>query len=141
MARGAALPAGACRYWLGIWPHAHSCAQAYMLESSSDAVTLRMFAGFLGLVLLAGYLLARRLAARGWARGVLPDGFAPTIAVSMFAAAGLGLSWLALMRGSGATLLAGYRARLLPQRGHRRTRHGGGLGRRLQRTLLRRARG
>ena len=108
VAAGTTLPAADCRYWLGIWPHAHSCAQAYMLESSSDAVTLRGAAGLLGLVLLAGYLLARRLAAhRGWAPGVLPDGFTPTIAVSLFGAAGLGLIWLALMRGSGPTPIGG----------------------------------
>ena len=93
VARGAALPAGACRYWLSIWPEAHSCSQAYMLESSSDTVTLRMFAGFLGLLLLAGYGVARR---RGWARGVLPDSFGTTVAVSIFAATGLGLLILTL---------------------------------------------
>ncbi len=108
VAPGTTLPAAGCQYWLSIWPHVHSCAQAYMLESSSDAVTLRGAAGLLGLVLLAGYLLARRLAARrGWAPGVLPDGFTPTIAVSLFGAAGLGLAWLALMHGGGPTPIGG----------------------------------
>jgi hypothetical protein len=87
-ANGAPLPAASCQHWLTLWPGAHSCAQAYVLESSSDAVSLRVFAGFIGLILLGAYYLARR---RGWTRGVLPDGFAPTIAMSLFGAAGLGL--------------------------------------------------
>jgi hypothetical protein len=87
--------AAACRYWLGNWPGAHSCAQAYLLESSSDAVALRVFAGLAGLVLLGGYRLARR---RGWLHGVLPDGFAPTVGMSLFGAPGLGLLVLAAAR-------------------------------------------
>jgi hypothetical protein len=92
-ASGATLPAAACRHWLSNWPGAHSCAQAYLLESSSDAVSLRLLAGLAGLILLAGYYLAR---GRGWSRGVLPDGFAPTVAMSLFGAAGLGLLVLAI---------------------------------------------
>ncbi|MFI5064531.1 MAG: permease prefix domain 1-containing protein [Streptosporangiales bacterium] len=108
VAPGTKLPAADCQYWLSIWPHAHSCAQAYMLESSSDAVTLRGAAGLLGLVLLAGYLLARRLTARrGWSPGILPDGFTPAIAVSLFGVAGLGLGWLALMHGGGLVAFGG----------------------------------
>ena len=30
---GIRLPAASCRYWLSNWPSAHSCAQAYMMES------------------------------------------------------------------------------------------------------------
>ena len=56
---GAAYPAARCRYWLSAYPHAHSCAQAALLESSSDAVSLRIVAGVFGLVLLAAYLLVR----------------------------------------------------------------------------------
>ena len=66
-ASGAALPLAACRHWLSNWPGAHSCAQAYLLESSSDAVSLRVFTGLIGLTLLGG-LLPRppeRLVARG----------------------------------------------------------------------------
>lgn len=108
VAPGTRLPAAGCRYWESIWPHAHSCAQAYMLESSSDAVTLRGAAGLAGLLLLAGYVLARRVARRhGWWQGVLPEGFAPTVAVSLFGAAGLGLSWMALMRGAGPSPAGG----------------------------------
>jgi hypothetical protein len=96
VAPGIRLPAASCRYWLTNWPSAHNCAQAYVFESSSDAVSLRVATGLLGLLLLGGYYLARR---RGWSPGVLPDGFAPTIAVSLFGAAGLGLAWLGLMHG------------------------------------------
>jgi len=97
-ASGAALPLAGCRHWLSNWPGAHSCAQAYLLESRSDAVSLRIFAGLIGLILLGGYYLARR---RGWSRGVLPEGFAPTIAMSLFGAAGFGLLALSLSHNSG----------------------------------------
>ena len=100
----AALPLAGCRHWLSVWPGAHSCAQAYLRESSADAVSLRIFAGLIGLILLGGYYLARR---RGWSRGVLPDGFAPTVAMSMFGAAGLGLLALSVNRGSVLGLPAG----------------------------------
>jgi hypothetical protein len=104
VAPGVRLPAADCRYWLSIWPGAHSCAQAYMLESSSDAVSLRAGAGLLGLLLLGGYYLARR---RGWSPGVLPDAFTPTIAVTVFGMAGLGLAWLAAMHGGGLVAVGG----------------------------------
>jgi hypothetical protein len=104
VAPGIRLPAASCRYWLSNWPGAHGCAQAYLLESSSDAVSLRVGAGLLGLLLLGGYYLARR---RGWAPGVLPDAFTPTIAVSLFGAAGLGLAWLAAMHGGGLVAVGG----------------------------------
>jgi hypothetical protein len=104
VSHGIRLPAASCRYWLHIWPGAHSCAQAYMLESSSDAVSLRLAAGLLGLLLLGGYYLARR---RGWSPGVLPDAFTPTIAVTLFGTAGLGLAWLAAMNGGGLVAVRG----------------------------------
>ena len=80
-------PAASCRYWLAIWPHAHSCAQAAMLENSSDAVSLRVAAGVIGLAALAAYHLARRQS-----RDLLPDSFTPTVAMTLFGAAGLGLA-------------------------------------------------
>jgi hypothetical protein len=104
VAPGTQLPAASCRYWLSIWPGAHSCTQAYMLESSSDAVSLRVAAGLLGLLLFGGYRLARH---QGWSPGVLPDGFTPTIAVSLFGAAGLGLAWLAATHGGPLVAWAG----------------------------------
>ena len=80
-------PAASCRYWLAIWPDAHSCAQAAMLENSSDAVSLRVAAGVIGLAALAAYHLARRQS-----RDLLPDSFTPTVAMTLFGAAGLGLA-------------------------------------------------
>jgi hypothetical protein len=77
-------PATDCQHWLAIWPHAQSCAQAAMLENSSDAVSLRLAAGVLGLAALAAYHLARRRS-----RDVLPESFTPTVAMTLFGAAGL----------------------------------------------------
>ena len=104
VAPGTKLPATDCRYWLSIWPGAHSCTQAYMLESSSDAVSLRVGVGLLGLLLLGGYYLARR---RFQSPGVLPDAFTLTIAVTVFGMAGLGLAWLAAMHGGGLVAVGG----------------------------------
>lgn len=138
VAPGVRLPAASCRYWLGNWPGAHSCTQAYMLESSSDAVSLRVGAGLLGLLLLGGYYLARR---RGWSRGVLPDGFTPTIAVSLFGAAGLGLAWLAMMHGGGLVAVGGITGPGFYLSGAIvALAMAGGYGWHLRRTLLRHAR-
>ena len=84
------FPAAACRHFLAVQPGARSCAQAAMLENSHDAVSLRLLAGAAGLILLLGYYVARP----GRSRSVLPDGFVPVVAVSVFGAAGLGLAWL-----------------------------------------------
>jgi hypothetical protein len=81
-----------CQYWLSIWHGAHGCAQAAMLESSSDAVSLRLIGGGLGgLALLGGYLLALRYWRRGGARA-LPPGFFPLTAAAVFAAGALALT-------------------------------------------------
>jgi hypothetical protein len=101
---GIRLPAASCRYWLSNWPSAHSCAQAYTMEASSDAVSLRVAAGLLGLLLLGGYCLAQR---RGWSPGVLPDGFIPTIAVTVFGTAALGLAWPAAFSRGGLVTVSG----------------------------------
>lgn len=80
-----------CQHWLSIWHGAHTCAQAAMLESSSDAVSLRVIGGGIGgLALLGGYLLARRYWRRGGAR-VLPRGFFPLAAAGVFTAGALTL--------------------------------------------------
>jgi hypothetical protein len=81
-----------CQYWLSIWHGAHGCAQAAMLESSSDAVSLRVIGGGLGgLVLLGGYLLALRYGRGGGAR-MLPRGLFPLTAAAVFAAGALALT-------------------------------------------------
>ncbi len=143
VAPGTRLPRADCQHWLSIWPHAHSCTQAYLLESSSDAVTLRGAAGLLGLVLLAGYLVVRRVARRhGWSPGLLPDGFAPTIAVSLFGVTGLALAWLALMHGGGPSPVGGVSGPGFYLSGAIvALAMAAWYGRSLQRTLLRRARG
>jgi hypothetical protein len=102
----AGLSAAGCRSYLAGWPSAHSCAQAWMMEVSSDAVTLRVVAGLAGLVMLMGYLLARRRAPRA-----LPAGFIPTVAMAGFGTAAAGLTWLALAgRAAGVSNGPGYYA-------------------------------
>ena len=78
-----------CQYWLSIWHGAHSCGQAAMLESSSDAVSLRVLGGgAAGLVLLGGYLLASLYWRRGCVR-VLPRALFPLAAAAAFTAGAL----------------------------------------------------
>jgi HAAS len=81
---GASYPAAKCQYWLSIWPGAHTCAQAAMLENSSDAVSLRVIGGVVcGVLLLGGYLVARALW-RGRAGPALNEWFFPAAAVAVF---------------------------------------------------------
>ena len=81
-----------CQHWLSIWHGAYGCAQAAMLESSSDAVSLRVIGGGLGgLALFGGYLLVLRYWRRGGSRG-LPRGFFPLTAAAIFAAGALALT-------------------------------------------------
>jgi hypothetical protein len=80
-----------CQYWLSMWPGAHTCAQAAMLESSSDAVSLRVLGGGIGgTALLAVYLLALMYWRKGRSR-VLPGGFFPLAAAGVFAVGALAL--------------------------------------------------
>jgi HAAS domain-containing protein len=89
---GTRFSAAQCQHWLSIWHGAQGCAQAAMLESSSDAVSLRLISGGLGgLALLGGYLLALRYWRRGGMR-VLPRGFFPLTAAAVFAAGALALT-------------------------------------------------
>jgi hypothetical protein len=101
------FPLGTCHYWMSIW-HAQSCAQAATLETSSDAVSLRLLALIPGLVLLEGYLLARRYQRkRGWRADLLPDGFVPTVAACVFGGLTAGLAFLATLAPPGATQTGG----------------------------------
>jgi hypothetical protein len=80
-----------CEYWLKLWPGARTCAQAAMLESSSDAVSLRVLGGGIaGMVLLGAYLLALMYWRPGGIR-VLPGGFFPLVAAVVFGVGGLAL--------------------------------------------------
>ena len=93
-AAGTRFAPAQCQHWLSIWHTAHSCAQAAMLESSSDAVSLRVIGGGLGgAVLLGGYLLALLHWRRHWRRRVtvLPSGFFPLAAAAVFTAGALTL--------------------------------------------------
>lgn len=98
---GISYPAASCRWWLADNPGAHTCAQAAVLEHSVDAVSLRLAVGLLGAILLGAYYLA----SRGRFRHVLPEGFVPTVAVSLFGAAGLGLAVLATAGGRSVTVV------------------------------------
>jgi hypothetical protein len=92
-----------CQHWLSIWHGAQNCAQAAMLESSSDAVSLRMIGGGLGgLALLGGYLLALRYWRRGGGARVrlLPRGLFPLTAAAAFAAGALALTVCTFTGGS-----------------------------------------
>ena len=87
----------ACQHWLSLWPQAHGCLQANARENSSDAVTLRLLTLIPGLVLLEGYLLARRYQRRRGGRvDLLPDGFVPTVAACLFGALTAVLAFLAV---------------------------------------------
>jgi len=98
------IPAASCHYWMSIWPAAHSCAQAAMLEISSDAVSLRVLALIPGLIALGGYLLGRRfLRERGWRGDVLPDGFVPTVAACLFGALTAALTWASFSAANSGT--------------------------------------
>ena len=95
-------PAQLCRNYLLIHPTATTCRQAAILETSSDAVSLRLLPGILGIVCLAAFWL--------WRRTHRPTG--PLAAVSAVA---VGVAALAF--GSAATILAGQAIDLGVQHG------------------------
>ena len=95
-AQAAGASAVTCQHWLGLWPHVQYCGQAAVLETSSDAVSLRLLMLIPGLILIEGYLLARRYQRkRGWRADLLPDAFVPTVAACLFGALTAGLAFLA----------------------------------------------
>jgi hypothetical protein len=99
------FPKAKCAYWLAGWPDAHTCAQAAMLEASSDAVTLRVLGGIAGLALLETYLLVRFIQRRrGHEAGPLLAGYFPALAASVFGAGAMGL---AMLQVTGFTVTAG----------------------------------
>jgi hypothetical protein len=99
---------GACAHWLKLWPQARTCGQAVMLETSSDAVSLRLLTLIPGLVLLGGYLLARRYQhQRGWRTDLLPEAFTPTAAACVFGGLTVGLAFLAAAAPATATQTGG----------------------------------
>jgi hypothetical protein len=84
-----------CAYFLEYFPRAGSCAHAAELHHWGEVVEYRVAAGVLGLLVLAGYALWQR---RRQPRhvGVLPDGFAATVATALYGVAGAGLLLLSL---------------------------------------------
>jgi hypothetical protein len=94
-----------CARWMSLWPGAHTCATAHMLEASSDAVTLRAAAGIIGAVLLVAYGIVRHVQRR-YGRGpvVVLAGYFPLLATAVFGAGALGL---ALAQLTGFTITQG----------------------------------
>jgi hypothetical protein len=92
-----------CAHWMRLWPGAHTCATAAMLEASSDAVVLRVGAGLLGAGLLVAYGLVRDMQRRrGRGPVVVLAGYFPLLAAGVFGAGALGLT-LAQLTGFGVT--------------------------------------
>ncbi len=107
-AQASGASAVTCQHWMGLWPHVQYCGQAAVLETSSDAVSLRLLMLIPGLVLLEGYLLARRYQRkRGWRADLLPDAFVPTVAACLFGALTAGLAFLAAEAPPTATQMGG----------------------------------
>ena len=52
-------PTATCRYYLALHHTATTCAQAATLETSQDAVTLRLLAGALGVLVIAAAVIVR----------------------------------------------------------------------------------
>jgi hypothetical protein len=90
---GVTFPKASCAYWMAGWPGAHTCAQAAMLENSSDEVILRIFGGVFGLAVLGTYLTVRYIQRlHGFGPGELLAGYFPLLAASVFGAGALGLA-------------------------------------------------
>lgn len=96
---GVSFSKAECSSWLAGWPGARTCAQAAMLEASSDAVVLRAAAGIIGIALLAVYWYLQRN--RGQ---VLLAGYFPALAAAVF---GAGAAGLVLLQSTGLTVKAG----------------------------------
>jgi hypothetical protein len=80
-----------CAYFLEYFPQAGSCAHAAELHHRGEVVEYRVAAGVLGLLVLAGYALWQPRHV-----GVLPDGFAATVATALHGVAEVGLLLLSL---------------------------------------------
>jgi PadR family transcriptional regulator PadR len=73
-----------CAEFLEYFPDAGSCAKAAALHHWGEVVEYRVAAGVLGLLVLGAFLLWRRRARPPEYLGVLPDGFAATVATSLY---------------------------------------------------------
>ena len=94
-----------CAEFLEYFPDAGGCEQAAAMHHWGEVVEYRVAVGVLGLLVLGGYLLWRRGRRDEQPRylGALPDGFAATVATSLY---GLAAAVLAL-EGLDALLVAG----------------------------------
>ena len=97
--------AATCRYYLALHHTASTCAQAATLENSQDAVTLRLLAGGLGVLVVAAALLVREHLPGNRLTAALRDGVVSGLAAVGFtvgAGALLALAVdLAVQHGSG----------------------------------------
>jgi len=91
----AVLPADRCAHWLAVQPSATTCAQAAMLENSSDTFQLYTGGAVIGLVVLGIAFTIRAIVsrARGTARTgiVLPPAAVPAIGATVFGGTGAAL--------------------------------------------------
>ncbi|HEX3492040.1 MAG TPA: hypothetical protein VHU92_22020 [Streptosporangiaceae bacterium] len=98
---GVSFGKASCAYWMSLWPGAHTCATAHMLEASSDGVFLRVAAGALGAALLVAYGLVRYVQRRyQMGPAVVLAGYFPLLAAAVFGSGLLGLA-VALATGIG----------------------------------------
>jgi hypothetical protein len=93
---GTTYTAERCADFLEYFPRAGSCAHAAELHHWGEVVEYRVAAGVLGLLVLAGYALWQRRRREPRYLGVLPDGFAATVATALYGVAGAGLLLLSL---------------------------------------------
>lgn len=96
--------AATCRHVLAVQPSAHSCARALTLENADDAVSLRILAGLIGMLLLAAGLGWRHY--RGRAAAML----VPPLASSAVGAAVFGSAAAVLIGESVSLASAGGRS-------------------------------
>ena len=73
-----------CAEFLEYFPDAGGCEQAAAIHHWGEVVEYRVAAGVLGLLVLGAFLLWRRRARPPQYLGVLPDGFAATVATSLY---------------------------------------------------------
>jgi len=108
----AADPAGVtytparCADFLEYHPEAHTCSGAATAHHFDEVIGYRLAAGALGVVMLGGWLLARRRPRCRGTLGLLPDGFTATIGVVLFGAAAAGL----VLQSAGQVVIGGESA-------------------------------
>lgn len=87
---GLTYPASDCAHWLGLHPHATTCADAALAENISDGLLQRFSAGIAGILVLAVLLvLSRRGGTSPWT--LLTRPLAAIVGATAFGAATVGL--------------------------------------------------